>query len=205
MYKHIIWDLDGTLFDTYPVMGLSFQETLTEIGIKEPYEEIVKYMKISVSHAFQHYEEKYHIDDIFKENYRIQRLHMELDTCKPFEGAEDICRYLQNSGRFNYLFTHRGESTLALLEKYNLQDSFTDMITSQDNFARKPSPEAISHLIEKYNMNPAETIMIGDRELDILSGKNAGISGCFISENGAKCEAADFTISHLEELYSIID
>jgi len=205
LYQHIIWDLDGTLFDTYPVMGRAFRETLAEIGIEEPCEEIVKYMKISVSHAFKYYEKKYHIEEAFKDNYRRRRLEMEVHDCKPFEGAEDICRYIQNSGKFNYLFTHRGESTLALLEKYEMQDCFTDMITSQDNFARKPSPEAISYLINKYNMEPAESIMIGDRELDILSAKNAGISGCFISENGTKCQEADFTITHLEQLYSIID
>ena len=31
-YRHIIWDFDGTLFDTYPVMARAFTETMNEAG-----------------------------------------------------------------------------------------------------------------------------------------------------------------------------
>ncbi|WP_202621575.1 HAD family hydrolase [Anaerocolumna sedimenticola] len=41
MYKHIIWDFDGTLFDTYPVTGIAFQMTLKENGILESLDEII--------------------------------------------------------------------------------------------------------------------------------------------------------------------
>ncbi|HWT26865.1 MAG TPA: HAD hydrolase-like protein [Mobilitalea sp.] len=40
MYKHIIWDFDGTLFDTYPAMGSVFKEMLKEIEIVEDLDEI---------------------------------------------------------------------------------------------------------------------------------------------------------------------
>ena len=34
-----------------------------------------------------------------------------------------------------------------------------------------------THLMEKYAMNPEESIMIGDRALDVQAGLNAGIAG----------------------------
>ena len=74
----------------------------------------------------------------------------------------------------------------------------------QSGFQRKPSPDAINYLVDKHNMIHNQAIMIGDRDLDILSAKNAGIHGCFFNEDGKKSDIADFTISNFEELYSII-
>ncbi|MGE5598647.1 MAG: HAD hydrolase-like protein, partial [Bacteroidota bacterium] len=34
MLRNIIWDVDGTLFDTYPPIAKAFQEALDELGIK---------------------------------------------------------------------------------------------------------------------------------------------------------------------------
>ena len=206
MYKHVIWDFDGTLFDTYPVMGFAFQKTLEEAGITEPLEEILQHMKLSISDTIKYYEEKYHIDRKFIGKYAKLRKEMESDLCKPYPGIPEICRYISTSGRSNYIFTHRGETTERILRQHGLYEYFKECITSQHCFERKPSPEAIHYLIGKYDMIPKEAIMIGDRELDILSGKNAGIDACFFDEIGGRtCDVADYTIHALEELYGILD
>lgn len=204
MYKHIIWDFDGTLFDTYPVMGIAFQDTLKEEGITEPLDEILKHMKASISDTLKYYELKYHIDSEWIERYKKRRKEMETELCKPYQGIEEICRFISTSGRRNYIFTHRGETTYKYLKEHGLSDYFTECVTSQNGFERKPSPEAILYLFEKYNMRREEAIMIGDRDLDILSGKNAGIDACFFSEVGKKSEFAEYSISSMEELRLIL-
>ena len=204
MYKHIIWYFDGTLFDTYPVMGSIFKSMLEEEGIEESLDEILKYMKVSMSYALNYYEKKYHINNTFIEKYQKQRKDMEFSLCKPYKGIEEICKYIHTSGKKNYLYTHRGESSITFLKNYDLYDYFSDFITSEHGFERKPSPNAINHIIDKYNIIHNEAIMIGDRDLDILSAKNAGISGCFFTDGNEKSSIADFTINDLEQLYSII-
>jgi HAD superfamily hydrolase (TIGR01549 family) len=204
LYKHIIWDFDGTLFDTYPVMGNIFKNMLEEEGIKESLDEILKHMKVSMSHALQHYEKKYHINNAFIEKYQKQRKNMEIYSCKPYKGIEEICKYIHTSGKMNYLYTHRGESSIIFLKNYGLYDCFSDFITSEHGFERKPSPKAINHIVDKYNIIRNEAIMIGDRDLDILSAKNAGIHGCFFTDGDEKSIIADFTINNFEQLYSII-
>jgi HAD superfamily hydrolase (TIGR01549 family) len=204
MYKHIIWDFDGTLFDTYPVMASVFKEMLEEVGIEEPLDDILTYMKISMTYAIQHYENKYHINSTFIEKYIIRRREKELSLCKPFAEIEDICRSIHSSGKKNYLYTHRGASAITLLKDYNLYEYFTDFITSQHGFERKPSPDAINYLVNKYSMSNQEAIMIGDRDLDILSAKNAGIHACFFNEDGEISDVADFSINNLGQLSSIL-
>ncbi len=206
MYKHIIWDFDGTLFDTYPVMSVAFQKTLEGVGIAEPLEEILQHMKLSISDTIKYYEKKYQIDQEFIEKYKKLRKEMETDLCKTYPGIQELCSYISTSGRYNYIFTHRGVTTAKHLKAHGLDKYFTECITSQQDFERKPSPDAIYYLIDKYHMNPKEAIMIGDRELDILSGKNAGIAACFFDEVGGRtCDAADYTIHGFEEMYKIID
>lgn len=204
MYKHIIWDFDGTLFDTYEVMGKALQLTFQKIGVTESLEDIIRLMKISISEALQYYTRQYQIDENFITNYETLRREMELEECKPYPGVMELIKHIKETGRYNYLFTHRGISTLRFLQKHQIYDCFTDCITSQHSFERKPSPAAILHLVQKYQMKPEEAIMIGDRDLDILSAKNAGISACFFDDSGATCSASDYNVKHIIQLYEIL-
>jgi len=204
LYKHIIWDFDGTLFNTYPVMGGVFQEMLEEVGIVESLEEILIYMKVSMTYAMQHYINKYHLNNTFLEQYNSRRKETEILLCGPYAGIEDICKAIHMSGKNNYLYTHRSESAITFLKKHGLYEYFRDCITSQQGFERKPSPNAINYFVDKYHMIRDEVIMIGDRDVDIMSGKNAGIHACFFTESDEKSKSADYTISSLQELYFII-
>ena len=204
MYTHIIWDFDGTLFDTYPVMANVFKEALKEQKIEEPIEGIIKQMTVSASFAMNYYEEKYQISSDFITNYQKRKIEAELELSRPFDGIQEICKYIHSTNRKNYLLTHRGESSIVLLKKYGFFENFSDFITSKQGFERKPSPDAINYLINKYNMIHSESIMIGDRDLDLLSGKNANISSCYFTEGNNDNKHADHIINNFQQLYSII-
>ncbi|MDX8342626.1 HAD-IA family hydrolase [Rossellomorea sp. YZS02] len=204
MYKHIIWDFDGTLFDTYPVMAGTFKETLKQDGIDEPLEEIMKHMKVSMTYAFNHYGEKYGIGTEFITAYDSRRKEVEFDLSKPFEGMMELCKYIHETGRRNYLYTHRGESSMRMLEDFGMIGYFSDFITSEHGFERKPSPDAIHHLIRTHGIDQSEAIMIGDRDLDLQAGKNAGISSCYFADELVANTHADYVVTSVEELYKII-
>jgi HAD superfamily hydrolase (TIGR01549 family) len=204
MFKHIIWDFDGTLFDTYEVMGKALQVTFRKIGVNEPLEDIIRLMKVSISEALKYYIRMYHIDEGFIKDYETTRREMELEECNPYPGVLELLKNIKETGRYNYLFTHRGISSITFLQKHQIYDYFTDCITSEHSFERKPSPAAILHLAEMYQMKPEEAIMIGDRDLDILSAKNAGIRACFFDDTGVICGAADYNIKHIIQLNEIL-
>ncbi len=203
MYTHIIWDFDGTLFDTYPVMAGVLKEMLEEIGIYESTEAILRNMKVSITHAMKEYSKKYHITPSFLQDVKQRSRKMELKHCKPYPGIEEVIKNIAGSGRFQYLYTHRGETALQLLKKYKLYDYFTDFITSQQGFPRKPNKEALQYLIGKYHMDREKTLMIGDRELDIKAAANAGIHACFYKEKDILVEA-EHVIETFDQLYRII-
>ena len=52
---------------------------------------------------------------------------------------------------------------------------FTEILTSQSGFARKPNPEAATYLLDKYKLDPRDTYYIGDRILDVEFAQNSSI------------------------------
>ena len=90
-FKHIIWDYDGTLFDSYPVVADAFNETLAKYGIVEDVNEIYSHMKVTLAHANAYYREKYDLDDAFFEQYKNLRITSDREKTKPFNGAFELC------------------------------------------------------------------------------------------------------------------
>jgi len=56
-----------------------------------------------------------------------------------------------------------------------LESYFTEILTSQSGFVRKPSSEAATYLLDKYQLYPEKTYYIGDRTLDVEFAQNSGI------------------------------
>lgn len=204
MIKHVIWDFDGTLFDTYPVMAKIFKDLLEKEGIEEPFDEIMRHMQVSLSAAVTYYEKKYAVSNDFINEFKILQKTKGIESAKPFNDIEDICKYIHSTNRKNYLYTHRGASAITLLKNYDLDKYFSDFITFDQGFERKPNADALNYLIKEHAMQPGEALMIGDREIDLLAAKNAGISACYFNEKKQGNEHADYVIDNFKQLYPII-
>lgn len=202
----IIWDFDGTLFNTYPGMVNSFKKALRDKNIEETDENILKYMKVSVSHAINHFKELHDLEDDFAEKYALYEKNMDPQTVGPFPYAIDICKKLVDLGGRNYILTHRGNSTLKFLEHYGMTNLFTEIITKHNGFKRKPDPEGFLYLVEKYGVDKNKALVVGDRECEILGAKGAGIRICLYNTNNIEyTEIPDFCINSLNELQNIIE
>ena len=108
-------------------------------------------------------------------------------------------------GKRNFLYTHTDTLAYRLLEKWGLMQYFTDAIDGSMDFPRKPAPDALLYLMKKNNMIPAQTLMVGDRDIDIDVGHNAGTAGCLYDYEKFYTECkADHSILKLAELKAII-
>jgi phosphoglycolate phosphatase-like HAD superfamily hydrolase len=207
MYKEILWDLDGTLLDTYPNMINAFCNTLKEYGIEESYDNVFDKFRISLSNAVDFFTNKYNLDDksSFKSKYKFNEKASGMDNIKPFDNIIDICKKNQLAGKRNYLLTHRGKSSIKFLKYFDMYKYFTDFVTGMNKFPRKPAPDGVNYLVEKYNFNLSEVIVIGDRELDMDAAKNAGVKSCFFDTNSFnKRDVSDYYIKEANELYEIL-
>lgn len=203
--KNIIWDFDGTLFNTYPGMVYAFKTALKDSDIEVGENEILKYMKVSVSNAINHFMESYNLNNDFIERYVYYEKNLEANKILPFPFAKERCFDLKKDEGKNYILTHRGNSVFKFLKFHDMIDCFEEIATRHNCFKKKPDPEGFTYFTKKYCMSDDMVLAIGDRECDILEAKNAGIRTCLYNTNNIESnEKADFNINSLSELYNIL-
>lgn len=181
--KDYIWDFDGTLYDSYPLMSLAMYKALRDLGQEADIAEIKTYMKDSVFAARTAYCKRFGLDDAeLAERFRFY--HSDVSRFRPYEGAKECLEGLKNAGCRSFLYTHRGATANFCLERDGLIGYFTELVTSQNGFPDKPAPDAIQYLMEKYSIDPNSAVMIGDRAIDLQSGENAGIGTVLFDPDG---------------------
>ena len=203
-YKHLIYDFDGTLSDTYPCFTEAVLQTLKDYGLSDTYESVYAKLKVSVGHAIGSYDFPGDSKEIRKHFHVI---HDELapKIQKPYPETEEILRYAMAQGHKNYLYTHSGKIVKVLLEQWGIADCFEDIIDSTMKFPTKPAPDALNYLCEKHGLDKKDCIMIGDRDIDTDCGRNAGMKGClFDPEHYYDNADVDYRIENLLELKNII-
>ena len=181
MIKHIIWDFDGTLCDTYPPIARAMQAGLSTLGYSYSYGQILSLCKISMSHCLHTLAEQTGIPFAeLDEEIDCQYASVGPDEQKPFPGVKEILQKIQSGGGKNIIITHRRSSTLhQLLEFFTLSAYFEGCITADDGFPRKPNPAAFFAALQSYRLNPGETLGIGDRALDVEAAQASGIRSAF--------------------------
>ena len=206
--KSVIWDLDGTLFDSYKIYVPILQESVKEKGVfieeNEIFEEIITY---TIGHFWRSVQQKYGISIEYLSERYYELVNERNSQIKPMQNAEKLLENLQNLGVKQFVYTHKDKSANDVLDRMNIAKYFTEVVTSENGFARKPSAEAVEYLLEKYNLEKDNTFYIGDRQIDIDCGKNAQIKTIlFLQENGfAKISGnEDFVVKDLLEISDIL-
>ena len=206
MIKHIIWDFDGTLFDSYPGMVNAFLRALKKYEIEADYDEVLKLFLNSEKTAVQYYQNQFLLGEELTEVYQDEKSHIDLSNMLPFPYAKEVCQRIKEAGRYNYILTHRGSTTYDILRKNGMVELFTEIVTKDNQFARKPDPEAIYYLLDKYQIHPKEAMIVGDREIEILLGQKAKVKTCFYESGNREPELqADYRVKSLEEVLTILN
>ena len=194
MIRHLIWDVDGTLFDTYPAIVRSFQAALRDLGAAAAYDEIMRLALISVDHCLATLSatsslSSADLEERFAQHYQT----VTPEDQPPFAGVKDVCAYIRAGGGLNLIVTHRRRTGLdKLLAAHQLTGDFADIVSHDDAFPRKPDPAAFVYLIEKHQL-PRQTVLgLGDRDIDILAAQAAGVRAAFFGVNYGAA-APDFT------------
>lgn len=201
MFDTFIWDFDGTIFDSYPHITASMYKMAQIHGIKGTPEEMRASLEIDYKTAYKNF-------NLTEEQIiEFRGYERDYDLCPkvvPFKNTETVLKAVVESGKKNYIYTHRAkESTFYYLEKFDVIKYFEDFITSDDGFPLKPNPDALLHLAKKHNLDVRKALMIGDREIDVLSGVNAGMTGCLLTTK-TNVSSAKYIFSDIGELLSLI-
>ena len=171
-----IWDLDGTLLDSYEAILSGIEETFGQFSIPYDKEQVREFiLKYSVQDLLVRVAEERKLDVEVLNQVRAQSLFEKNAQVVLMPGAREVLDWTDQVGIRNLVYTHKGDNAFTILRDLGLESYFTEIITSQSGFARKPNPEAATYLLDKYQLNPERTYYIGDRTLDVEFAQNSKI------------------------------
>ena len=171
-----IWDLDGTLLDSYEAILSGIEETFAQFSIPYDKEKVREFiLKFSVQDLLVQVAEDRNLDAEVLNQVRAQSLAEKNAQVVLMPCAREVLNWADQVGIRNFVYTHKGDNAFTILKDLGLESYFTEILTSQSGFERKPSPEAATYLLDKYRLDPEKTYYIGDRTLDVEFAKNSGI------------------------------
>ena len=204
-----IWDLDGTLLDSYKVIVSSLHQACLEFGVITDEQEIYREVITHTVSAFltKTVNETGLSFDSLKEKFSEFNDSGNLRVTLIKNAAETLA-YLDNRGIPNYVFTHKGSNTEFILKNTGIYGFFKDIITGNDGFPKKPDPAAVNFLIDKHGLDRNSCFYVGDRTLDIDCAANAGIGSILYLPEGSPTRPTGketFIIQDLLEIRDIIE
>jgi HAD superfamily hydrolase (TIGR01509 family) len=205
MIRNIIWDVDGTLFDTYPAIIACFQAVLNANGCSAPTEHIASLVMVSLQHCADTLAAEFDLDPALTvEQFSARYAQVSPADQLPFPGLLQVIQAISALGGLNLVVTHRSLRSLKLLlEYYHLDQFFSACLSAQDGFPTKPHPAMFTELVNRFGLDPAETLAVGDRDIDIQAGSAAGLRTCAFGSQ-IRLSNPDYRIIHYQELLSLI-
>lgn len=203
--RHFIWDFDGTLFDSYPIIISNLRRALQDYGHDCDPVEAMRLMLHNIDYAHTHYADKFGINkgDLINAYTQHHQAVNALLLAKPMDAIQKVLSHICETGGYNYIYTHRKCSTTTqYLEKYDLARYFREIIGAEStHFAYKPAPDALLYLMKKYGMTPEDAVMVGDRDCDLGSARNAGIKTAhYVCSLAPETLCCDFRFESYQEM-----
>lgn len=208
MIKHLFFDFDGTISDSYPLFMEIFRDLSAANGWELPYndEELLHHLLVSVKAA--------HRDlgwDKFIEYADFWNAFQTLQTekalkFKAFPQAVELLRYATEKGIKCYVYTHSGRVVVdKMFRSMGIDGYITDSVDKSMGFPEKPAPDALLYMLKKHGLKPEECMMVGDRPIDAEAGVNAGMRGCLWDLYGIFADRSpDLYVRHLEDVKNLI-
>ena len=177
--KAIIFDMDGTLVSSLPVIyhceneisrkylktSLTLEDVVSKFG--PPAHTIIKEMTRNLPDADQ--------SRAISDYYECYRTYVSTRGLL-FPGIIDLLRRIKKSGRRLALFTGVEKKMMEYtLNPFKLSEFFEARITADDVQRSKPDPEGINLALSRLRVDASESMYVGDSPADIIAGKRAGV------------------------------
>lgn len=207
----LIFDVDGTLIDSRKDIVKAVNYTLRKLGLKEKsFDQVVSYIGTGMRDLMRRSleEENLHLIEkglsIFRDFYSAHSA----DETKPYPNVIETLEYFKDKTKA--VVTNRDRQFAELtLRIMGLDKYFKMIVGGDDERCIKPMACPLDNILREFSTDKKKAVIIGDMDLDIITGKNAGALTCGVTygigrrEDILKAEP-DFVIDDLSELKNII-
>lgn len=204
--RALIWDLGGTLADTYPDVDRALAMVLDPRPGRELLHEVALLTRRSSSHAISTLAARHELpEQELRRAYEQTKRDWQQAPPPVMPGARELLAAVRAQGGLNLVATHRDrDSATDLVERLGL--GIDDMVCAPDGFARKPDPAMIRALLERHSLAPQDCLAVGDRPADVEAAAAAGVRGVLLETAGIPLEAGDAErVTSLRALQSLLE
>lgn len=172
--KNIIFDFDGTLVDTAPLIVATMQAAIRELGLPSKSEQECK---SSIGLRLEDipmalWPDKPGTGPVYAATYRriFEDLKGEI-RAELFPGVIDTLRQLHNDGYRLAIASSRSHRSLAdFVTLFSIAGLFDAVIGGDDVSNGKPAPDPVEAICEPLGWQAGETLVVGDTNFDIENG-----------------------------------
>jgi putative hydrolase of the HAD superfamily len=227
-YKHIFFDLDGTLWDFESNSIATLKEIYEVFNLQTYFPNAENLISVYKNHNSNLWA-KYRLGKIRKEHLSVKRFELTLNEAglvnkrlsktisdyyikvsptktQLIPDAISVLNYLIINYKLHIITNGFYEVQAPKLELSGLKKYFTNVITSEEVGAMKPALAIFNYSLRKANCLPYDAIMIGDEfETDIIGARNSGIDQIYLkSKNTTEKENITYQILALNQLFDIL-
>ena len=182
-YQNVLFDLDGTLTDPREGITRSIQYGLSKMGIDEPdVRTLEHFIGPPVLQAFM---ATYGFDEAkaweamgyYRERFAVTGLYEN----HVFEGVTPLLEELVSQGRQLFIATSKPQVyAREIARHFDFARHFKVIYGSELDGTRTNKVELIRHLMSEQGLDPAQTLMIGDRKHDLIGARDNGLDAAAV-------------------------
>lgn len=178
-YKAVIFDLDGTVLDTLADLKTSVNFALSKNGLPE---RSLKEIRAFVGNGIRKLIERSvpantapeTYDAVFADFRAHYREHC-ADETGAYDGIKDLLLLLKERGIHTAVVSNKAHFEVCKLCELYFDGLFESCAGEREGIRKKPAPDAVNALIDRFGLEKNDCVYIGDSETDIETAHNAGI------------------------------
>lgn len=212
--RAVIWDLDGTLLNTLCDLANSTNAALAKNGLPQRTMDevrafvgngVAKLIERAVPRGYPPEETRRVLDD-FVAHYAAHSR----DTTRPYDGVLPMLDALVARGVRMGIVSNKIDFAVRELSDAYFGDRMQVAVGDDPSRRKKPAPDSVLEAMRRLGVTAAETVYVGDSDVDVMTARNAGVTCCavswgFRSEESLRQAGATHIAATPDELLALLD
>lgn len=183
-YELYIFDLDGTILDTEKDLAISVNYALSvfdfpTLSIGEVADRTGNGVKRLIEKACPKHRRKDNACGVGR--FQATLFYHCADHTKPYDGIIELLKELKTHGKKLAVVSNKMDSAVQELARDYFDGLFDVVVGQRDDVRAKPYPDSVNKVIQTLEADKAETLYIGDSEVDVQTAINSELDCVCVS------------------------